>query len=66
MNSKWHNKIDFLFSTNKTANTFGNCKNVTIRVVGRIDTKKMPKTQNDLRLALDASNLAAGNDLAIR
>jgi hypothetical protein len=33
--------------------------------VGKIDTKKMPKTQDELKLALDAAEIKIGDDLAV-
>ena len=47
------------------AKAFGMCKNVTIKIVGKIDTKKMPKTQDELKLALEASDITVGDDLAV-
>jgi hypothetical protein len=47
------------------AKAFGMCKNVTIKIVGKIDTKKMPKTQDELKLALDAAEIKIGDDLAV-
>jgi 3D (Asp-Asp-Asp) domain-containing protein len=47
------------------AKAFGMCKNVTIKIVGRIDTKKMPKTQDELKLALETRNIAVDENLAV-
>ncbi len=47
------------------AKALGMCKNVTIKIVGRIDTKKMPKTQDELALALETRNIAIDGELAI-
>ncbi len=75
MNSRMRNKIDLLMdmqdkvSVNgkkiNPARAFGLCKNVEIRVVGRIDTKKMPKTQDELMLALETRNIAVDDNLAV-
>jgi 3D (Asp-Asp-Asp) domain-containing protein len=58
MNARMHNKVDILFSSHDSvtvggrernaANAFGFCKDVTIYVVGKIDTTHMPETQEEL------------------
>jgi 3D (Asp-Asp-Asp) domain-containing protein len=59
MNARYANRIDILFSTRsnylmaggavKNAGTIlGICKGAFVRVVGRIDIKQLPKTQEDL------------------
>ncbi len=69
MNARMRNKVDILFDANKTvrakgrqmnpALVFGICKKVQIAVVGRIDTKKMPKTQAELAVAVGLAAIAA-------
>lgn len=75
MNSRMRNKIDLLMDMSdkvkvsgkmiNPARVFGVCKNVEIRVVGRIETKKMPKTQDELKLALETRNIAVDANLAL-
>ncbi len=47
------------------AKAFGMCKNVTIKIVGKINTKKMPKTQDELKLALEAAEIKLDDNLAV-
>lgn len=50
------------------AKAFGMCKNVTIKIVGKIDVKKvknMPKTQEELKLALEQSEIKLDENLAV-
>ncbi len=47
------------------ARVMGFCKNVEIRVVGKIDTKKMPKSQEELKLALADNAMKAAENLAL-
>ena len=75
MNSRMRNKVDLLMDMQdkvkvngkaiNPARAFGLCKNVEIKVVGRIDTKKMPKTQDELKLALETRNIALDENLAV-
>lgn len=78
MNPRIKNTIDILLDhtdlvsvkgkKRNPAKALGMCKNVTIKIVGRIDVKKvkdMPSTQQELKLALETRNIAAGEDLAI-
>src|SRR3989344_3151866 len=58
MNSRIHNTVDVLFSihdtvdlgtrTRNAANALGICKDVQIKVVGHIDIRDIPKTQEEL------------------
>jgi 3D (Asp-Asp-Asp) domain-containing protein len=76
MNARMRNKIDILLDHKEKvsingkklnpARVFGVCKNVEIRVVGKIDTKHMPKSQNELKLALEQSEIKADENLAVR
>jgi 3D (Asp-Asp-Asp) domain-containing protein len=76
MHPRMKNKIDILMDHTKPisirgkkmnpARIFGVCKNVEIRVVGKIDTKKMPKTQEELALALTQTPDMRASELAIR
>ncbi len=76
MNARMRNKVDLLMDMSdkvrvngkaiNPARAFGVCKNVEIRVVGRINTKQMPKTQDELKLALEASEIQLDDNLAIR
>jgi 3D (Asp-Asp-Asp) domain-containing protein len=62
MHPRMHNKIDILFDQTdqvrvggkltNPARVLGNCKNIEIRVVGKVDIQHMPKTQQELRLAV--------------
>lgn len=75
MNPRITNTVDILLDHNELvqvgkikrnpAKALGLCKNVEIRIVGKIDTKKMPKTQTELKLALEQSLIATSTDLAI-
>ncbi len=68
MHARMTKKIDILFDIDakakvggkqvSAAKAFGVCKNVTIEVVGKIDTKRMPKNQLELQLALGRATLA--------
>lgn len=76
MHSRKRNQIDLLFINDKVvkaagrivnpAVAFGVCKNVEIRVVGKVDIKKIPKTQKDLRIAIETLPKADEQVLAIR
>lgn len=71
MNARFSQKIDILFDTAdmvkvggkqvNAARALGNCKNITIQVVGRVDPRKMPKNQIELRIALGAESTLAVN-----
>lgn len=67
MNARYTNRIDVLFDTDanytaangsvkNAANILGICKGVTIRVVGHIDRKHMPKTQAELAKIVDGKS----------
>lgn len=64
MNARMHNKIDILFGSYKAARTLGLC-DVTIKVVGRVDINHVPKTQQDLRLAVGVLEKAGDQNLAL-
>jgi 3D (Asp-Asp-Asp) domain-containing protein len=71
MHPRWRNKIDILFDTRpvvtrrggeqlNAARALGYCKNnIKLEVVGKIDTKKMPKSQTELKEMLGLAALAA-------
>jgi 3D (Asp-Asp-Asp) domain-containing protein len=75
MNPRITNTIDILMDHKELvsvngkkrnpAKALGMCKNVTIKIVGKIDTKNMPKTQDELKLALETRNIAIDDNLAI-
>jgi 3D (Asp-Asp-Asp) domain-containing protein len=65
MNARMKNKIDILFDTHKTARTFGICKEVQIRVVGKVDIKTMPKSQAELQAQFAKVEKAQTQTLAI-
>ncbi len=75
MNPRIKNTIDILLDHKELvkvgkikrnpAKALGMCKNVTIKIVGRISTKKMPKTQDELKLALETQNIAVDANLAV-
>lgn len=75
MNPRIKNTIDILMDhkdlvtvrgkKRNPAKALGMCKNVTIKIVGKIDTKKMPKTQDELKLALDVRGFASSTNLAL-
>ena len=69
MNARMHNKVDILLDQNAkamignkaidAAHALGVCKNVSIRVMGRVDISKMPKSQEELaRLVEGGATLA--------
>lgn len=76
MHPRMHNKIDIMFDTKPTvrakgkqvnsAIALGVCKDVQIRVVGKIDLKDMPKSQDDLRLAVGRLQKSTAQPLAIK
>ncbi len=76
MNARMVNKIDILFGENHTARArgttmnsarvLGRCEGVQIQVVGKIDTKQMPKTQAELRLAVGYLEKAEAQNLAVK
>jgi len=72
MNPRYTDRIDVLFDTKSNfarpdgtrmnaANILGICKGVTIRVVGRVDVRNMPKTQIEL-----AAYVEKGSQLALK
>lgn len=65
MNARMKNKIDILFDEHRTARTFGICKEVDIKVVGQVDIKKMPKTQEELQAQFAPVEKATPQTLAI-
>lgn len=75
MNARMHNKIDILFGTDhkvrvsgksvNAARALGICDSVTIKVVGHIDIKDIPKTQDGLRLAVGYLPKADDERLAV-
>jgi hypothetical protein len=67
MHPRKRNQIDVLFDTKpitlggkkvNPAIALGYCKDVEIRVIGRIDTAKMPKTQTELAAMMGAAPFA--------
>lgn len=65
MNAKMHNKVDILLppkettasgKTNNPAIILGQCKDVTIKVVGHVDVSNMPQSQAELASDLDSSD----------
>lgn len=72
MNPRYTDRIDVLFDTKSNftrpngssmnaANILGICKGITIRVVGRVDRKNVPKTQIEL-----AAFVEKGSQLALK
>jgi 3D (Asp-Asp-Asp) domain-containing protein len=64
MNAKMHNKVDILLpqkettasgKTNNPAIILGQCKDVTIKVVGHVDISNMPQDQTELATDLNSS-----------
>jgi 3D (Asp-Asp-Asp) domain-containing protein len=76
MNARMVNKIDILFDTTDTARAggkihnsarvLGRCTGVEIRVVGKIDIRNMPKSQQALRVAMGILEKADQQNLAIK
>lgn len=76
MNARMRNKIDILFGENDTARArgttmnsarvLGRCGSVQIQVVGKIDTKNMPKTQQELRIAVGYLEKAEPQNIAVK
>jgi 3D (Asp-Asp-Asp) domain-containing protein len=76
MHSRKRNQIDLMFKNDKVvkaagrmvnpAVAFGVCKNVEIRVIGKIDIKKVPKNQTELKIAAQALPKAVDQNLAIK
>ena len=68
MHSRMRNKIDILMDTEpiraqegkfrNPAKAFGFCREVQIAVVGKVDTKHIPKTQTELAAAVGLASLA--------
>lgn len=75
MHSRKRNQIDLLFHLHdrvyaggrmvNAAVALGVCKNVTIKVIGKIDMKKIPKTQEELKLALGLIEKAPVGNLVV-
>lgn len=75
MNARMHNKIDLLFDQSDVvrvggklinpARAFGACKDMVIRVVGQVDIRHMPKTQDELRVAIGYLPKAGEERLAV-
>lgn len=75
MHSRKRNQIDLLFNTDKTiraggrlvnpAVAFGVCKEVEIRVVGKVDMKNVPTSQAELRLAVGKLEKAKQGNLVV-
>jgi len=73
MHSRKRNQIDLLFHNEPTvraggrlvnpAVAFGICKEVEIRVVGKIDMKNVPRSQSELRLAVGVLEKAKTGNL---
>lgn len=76
MHPRKRNQIDLLFHTDPVikargrlvnpAIALGICKNVEIRVVGKIDIKDIPKSQEELRIAVTTLEKADEQPLAIK
>ena len=76
MHPRKRNQIDILLPNEKTVRAAGKivnpavalgvCKQVDIRVVGKIDIKDMPTTQHELRLAIGLLEKASAQPLAIK
>jgi len=70
MHQRKKNQVDILFNTDdivrvgtrrlNPAVAFGICKNVDIRVVGKVDMARLPKTQMALRTLIKKASLALG------
>lgn len=68
MHPRKRNQIDILFDANDTvrigkkevnpAVVLGVCKNIEIRVVGKIDVRHIPKTQTELIAQINSGSLA--------
>jgi 3D (Asp-Asp-Asp) domain-containing protein len=75
MHSRKRNQIDVLFDNDSTvqvgkrqvnpATVLGVCSNISVRVVGKVDMKDIPKTQNQLRLAVGQLEKATDQNLAV-
>lgn len=76
MNARMRNKIDILFGENHTARArgatmnsarvLGRCGSVQIQVVGKIDTKNMPRNQQELRLAIGYLEKAEPQNIVVK
>jgi len=76
MHSRKRNQIDILLDNEpsvKAAGRFVNpavalgvCKEVEIRVIGKLDIKEMPKTQRELRARMASLELANNQPLALK
>lgn len=65
MNARMHNKLDILFAHEKSARTLGVCHGVTVKVVGHVDIKHMPKSQAELAAQFAPIEKASAQPLAI-
>lgn len=76
MHPRKRNQIDILLPTERTifansrwvnpAVALGVCKSVEIRVVGKIEIRNIPKSQQELRLAIGVLEKATPQNLAIK
>jgi len=76
MHSRKRNQVDVLFNTKpvvraggrmvNAAVALGICQGVEIHVVGKIDMKKIPKTQDELRLAVGQLEKAKTGNLVVK
>lgn len=76
MHSRKRNQIDVLLPSEKTVRAAGKivnpavalgvCKEIQIRVVGTVTIREIPKTQNELRLAVGVLKQADTQNLAIK
>jgi 3D (Asp-Asp-Asp) domain-containing protein len=76
MHPRKRNQIDILLPNEKTifankrwvnpAVALGVCKEVEIRVVGKVSIKGIPKTQEELRLAVGILESADAQNLAVK
>ena len=75
MHSRKRNQIDILFDNDSTvkvgnrevnpAVALGVCNKINVRAVGAIDMKNIPRTQNQLRLAVGQLEKATDQNLAV-
>ena len=76
MHSRKRNQIDLMFINDKVVRAAGKkvnpaialgvCKNIEIKVVGKVDIKSLPKTQDSLRTAIGWLPKASAQNLAIK
>lgn len=75
MHPRKRDQIDLLFHTDDTyrvggkvmnaANVLGVCKNVSIKIIGQVDIKHMPKSQAELKLAIGQLDKAPEGNLVV-